>query len=198
MVDLRTDSNPTTPVPDISVVVPMRHEALNVAQLYAELIAVFDPWDRTAEFIFVDDGSMDATVANLREVCGDDPRVIIICLARRFGQTAALGAGFRAARGKVIVPMDADLQNDPKDIPMLVEALDDPPGFDVASGWRKVRHDNFLVRRVPSILANKLIAKITWTQIHDFGCTLKAYRRDVLDNVRLYGEMHRFIPAYAS
>src|SRR5690606_7645899 len=128
------------------------------------------------EAIMVDDGSGDLTVPRLLAACEGDPRITIVQFARRFGQTAALAAGFDLARGRVLVPMDADLQNDPRDIPMLVAALDEPPGCDIVSGWRKNRQDKLLSRRLPSVIANRIIARATWTRIHDFGCTLKAYR----------------------
>lgn len=181
--------------PLVSVVVPFLNEEPNVGPLWRELEEVAQSWPFPAEFIFVDDGSTDSTLERLAEVAAADPRVTIISLARRFGQTAALAAGFRRARGSVVVPMDADLQNDPRDIPMLVAALDDPPGFDVVSGWRKNRQDGFVLRRLPSILANRLITRLTWLRIHDLGCTLKAYRADLIRDIPLYGEMHRFLPA---
>lgn len=195
----QTNSSPSRAgapdTPPVSVVVPMLNEEESVDALWAELRQVAQDWPFPAEFIFVDDGSTDATVQRLAAAVGDDPRVTIISLARRFGQTAALAAGFRRARGDVVVPMDADLQNDPRDIPMLVAALDDAPGFDVVSGWRKNRQDGFVLRRLPSILANRLICRLTWLRIHDLGCTLKAYRRELIADVALYGEMHRFLPA---
>jgi glycosyltransferase involved in cell wall biosynthesis len=172
----------------------MLNEEANVPRLWGELREVSAGWGFSCEFVFVDDGSQDGTVAAMQKAVGGDARVTILCLARRFGQTAALGAGFRAARGNVIVPMDADLQNDPRDVPMLVAALDEGPGYDVVSGWRKNRKDNF-VRRFPSRVANRIINKMTWMEIHDFGCTLKAYRREILEGMTLYGEMHRFLPA---
>lgn len=181
--------------PDVSIVIPMRNEQENVASLYTELRDVLAETPFTWEAILVDDGSTDLTVPRLLAVCEGDQRVTVVQLARRFGQTAALAAGFRIARGRVLVPMDADLQNDPRDIPMLVAALDEPPGCDVVSGWRRSRQDRFLTRRLPSMIANRIIARATWTRIHDFGCTLKAYRREVLEEIKIYGEMHRFLPA---
>ena len=189
------DPTPAEGTPLVSVVVPMLDEEPNVEPLWRELTEVAAAWPFPAEFVFVDDGSTDRTLERLAEVTAGDPRVTLVSLARRFGQTAALAAGFRHAAGSVVVPMDADLQNDPRDIPMLVAALDDPPGFDVVSGWRKDRQDGFFLRRLPSILANKLICRLTWTRIHDFGCTLKAYRADLIRDIPLYGEMHRFLPA---
>jgi glycosyltransferase involved in cell wall biosynthesis len=179
---------------DVSIVIPLQNEADNVEPLYAELSEVLSSAAFTAEIIFVDDGSRDGTVERLIAAAGKDPRCTLVELRRNFGQTAALAAGFRRARGRCIVPMDGDLQNDPHDIPALVAQLDEPPGYDVVSGWRKRRHDHFWTRRLPSRLANRLIAWITSVAIHDFGCTLKAYRREVLDDVSLYGEMHRFLP----
>ena len=180
---------------DVSIVIPMLNEQDNVVALYEEICHVMSQGDMTWQLIFVDDGSKDETLSRLEGAVAGDGRVTIIELARRFGQTAALAAGFRHAQGRCIVPMDADLQNDPRDIARLVEKLDEPPGYDVVSGWRKTRHDKFLTRRLPSMLANRIIARLTWTRIHDFGCTLKAYRREALEDVQLYGEMHRFLPA---
>lgn len=184
---------------DVSIVVPLYYEEENVVPLYEELKSVIDAQSLRYELIFVDDGSTDQTVPRLREAVGSDDRVTIFQFTKNFGQTAALSAGFNAARGAVIVPMDGDLQNDPHDIPTLVAALDDTePGmeWDIVSGWRKNRQDKWLSRKFPSKIANWLIKRLTWTtEIHDFGCTLKAYRREVLEDVHLYGEMHRFLPA---
>jgi glycosyltransferase involved in cell wall biosynthesis len=176
----------------ISVVIPVYNEEDNVGELHARLDRVIaDP----AEFIFVDDGSTDATYARLASIAEHDPRVRVISFRRNFGQTAALSAGIDHARGRIIVPMDGDLQNDPQDIPRLLEKLDE--GFDVVSGWRVSRKDP-LGRRLPSQVANRLISWISGVHLHDYGCSLKAYRRSVLEDVRLYGEMHRFVPIYAS
>lgn len=184
------------PTPDISVVIPMRNEEANVAPLWSELLEVMEQDPRQYEVIFINDGSEDGTADELDKIAASDPRCVVIEFARRFGQSAGLSAGFRLARGHVIVPMDGDLQNDPHDIPMLVSALDEPPGYDIVSGWRKQRQDKWLSRRLPSMLANRLIRRLTWSPpIHDFGCTLKAYRREVLADINLYGEMHRFLPA---
>ena len=182
---------------DISIVIPLYNEEENVEALYRELRELIDSQkDKRYEVIFVDDGSFDRTVEKLGTLCEDDEDVKIIVFYRNFGQTASLAAGFAEARGDVIVPMDGDLQNDPKDIPRLVAGLDEGPGWDIVSGWRKSRKDKWLSRKLPSTLANWLIKRLTWTQeIHDFGCTLKAYRAEVLEDVRLYGEMHRFLPA---
>ena len=188
------------------MVVPLFNEAESVAALWSELRLLMDQRARageTYEVVFVSDGSFDATVPVLRDAIGDDPRVTLIEFMRNFGQSAATAAGFDAARGSVIVPIDGDGQNDPADIPQVVAALDlddqgrpHPGRWDVVSGWRKQRQDKFLSRRFPSVIANRLIKRLTWTtEIHDFGCSLKAYRRQVLDGVVLYGEMHRFLPA---
>ena len=180
----------------VSIVVPLLNESPNVPQLVEELRALADADDRVAEMIFVDDGSTDDSFDKLKTACAGDARVTLIRLRRNFGQTAALSAGFDTATGDVIVPMDGDLQNDPADIPRLLEKLAE--GYDVVSGWRKDRQDRWLTRRVPSRLANRLISKITSVRLHDYGCSLKAYRREVLQGIRLYGEMHRFIPSLAS
>jgi glycosyltransferase involved in cell wall biosynthesis len=181
---------------DVSIVIPMRDEETNVAALCSELEDVLDKEPLRYEVVIVNDGSRDGTARQLEEVTHAHPRFVTVELARSFGQSAALAAGFRMARGKIIVAMDGDRQNDPHDIPKLVASLDEPPGFDVVSGWRRDRKDRWLSRRLPSACANFLIRHRTWCEeIHDFGCTLKAYRREVLDDVRLYGEMHRFLPA---
>ncbi|MHC4947356.1 MAG: glycosyltransferase family 2 protein [Planctomycetota bacterium] len=187
--------DPTADRPDVSIVVPMLNEVENVEPLWRELVSVMDDGPLTWEAIFVDDGSLDDTVARLRAAVGGDPRVTIIELARRFGQSAAMAAGFEQARGRAVVPMDADQQNDPRDIAALVRKLDEPPGWDIVSGWRRQRQDRLLSRRLPSMIANRIIGRVTWTPLHDFGCSLKAYRREMLSDVRLYGEMHRFLPA---
>lgn len=178
--------------PNISVVLPVHNEEDNLGELYARLDAALGA---DAEFVFVDDGSQDASCERLVELRERDPRVRLIRLRRNFGQTAALSAGIDHARGRIIVPMDTDLQNDPADVPLLVAKLEE--GFDVVSGWRVRRQDPFH-RRLPSMLANRLISLISGVRLHDYGCSLKAYRRDVIEGVRLYGEMHRFVPIYAS
>lgn len=181
---------------DLTVIIPMRNEELNVQPLYAELRAVLDEHFPHSEIIFIDDGSVDGTLDHLKRLAEDDPSITVVEFNRRFGQTAGLDAAFRLARGRIIVPMDGDLQNDPRDIPRLVAKLSEPPGWDIVSGWRKSRRDKFWSRRLPSVLANKLVRRLTRTpEIHDFGCTLKAYRCETLHDVRLYGEMHRFLPA---
>ncbi|KKP58737.1 MAG: Glycosyl transferase family 2, partial [Microgenomates group bacterium GW2011_GWD1_33_9] len=147
------------------------------------------------EIIFVDDCSIDNTLNELKKIANKDQRVVIIALRRRYGQTTAMSAGFDNARGEVTIPMDADLQNDPRDISKLLDKLNE--GYDVVSGWRKNRKEPFLTRRLPSMIANKLISVITGVDLHDTGCTLKAYRSEILEETKLYGEMHRFIPAIA-
>ncbi|MFW6058699.1 MAG: glycosyltransferase family 2 protein [Phycisphaeraceae bacterium] len=191
----RLDGDTATAV-DVSVIVPMLNEQESIVPLYREMCEVAAGESLRYEMIFIDDGSGDETVPLLHEAAQGDPRVTIIQFTRRFGQTAALAAGFGRARGSVIVPLDADGQNDPHDIPRLVAKLDEPPGWDIVSGWRRQRHDKLLSRRLPSRIANRLVRRLTWTQeIHDFGCSLKAYRAEVLEDVHLYGEMHRFLPA---
>ena len=186
---------PDNQPPELSVVVPLLNEASNIPALYQEITdALAERFDY--EVVFVDDGSTDDSYALLAELHRSDRRVRVIRLRRNFGQTAAMSAGFHHARGSIIVPMDADLQNDPADIPRLIEKLNE--GYDIVSGWRKNRRDKAATRRLPSMLANKLIAGITRVKLHDFGCTLKAYRKEMLDETNLYGEMHRFIPALAS
>ncbi len=179
----------------LSVVVPLLDEEDNLPALYEQITRALDGRYQY-EIVFVDDGSNDGSFQILKDLHASDPRIRVIRFRRNFGQTAALSAGFAHARGDVIVAMDADLQNDPADIPMLVAKLDE--GCDVVSGWRKKRHDKALTRRLPSRIANWLISWITDVKLHDYGCTLKAYRREVLAQTRLYGEMHRFIPALAS
>jgi len=179
----------------ISIVIPLYNEEENVRELYGSLKPVMDSLRNEYEIIFIDDGSTDNTLALLQEIKTADDTVIVLSLRRNFGQTAAFAAGFDYSRGDIIVTMDGDLQNDPKDIPKLLELMKDN---DLVSGWRKIRKDPFLSRRLPSILANSLISKVTGVNLHDYGCSLKAYRRDVIKNLKLYGEMHRFIPAVAS
>jgi glycosyltransferase involved in cell wall biosynthesis len=151
---------------------------------------------RPYEIILVDDGSRDGSAAVLRQVQAADPRVRVIRLRKNFGQTAALSAGFDRSRGEIILTLDADLQNDPRDFPLLVSKIEE--GYDIVSGWRKDRKDKFISRRLPSVTANWLISHITGVKLHDYGCTLKAFRREVVKNIKLYGEMHRFIPAIAA
>jgi glycosyltransferase involved in cell wall biosynthesis len=179
----------------LSVVVPVYNERENLPALHAELRKTLDALPRGSEIIFVDDGSSDRSDVVLRDLAARDPSVTVLRFRRNFGQTAALSAGFDHARGEVVVTLDADLQNDPADLALLLEKLEE--GADVVSGWRRRRRDGFFLRRIPSWLANRLIQRVTGVRLHDFGCTLKAYRRDVVQNIRLYGEMHRFIPALA-
>ncbi len=183
--------------PQVSVVIPVYNERENLPLLYEKLQEVLSrhPW--TWEVVFVDDGSTDGSTDVLTQLARQDPEhVRVLVLRRNFGQTAAIAAGVDHARGGVIVLMDADLQNDPEDIPRLLAKIEE--GADVVSGWRKDRKDPFLTRVLPSRIANALISKVTGVPLHDYGCTLKAYRRDILQSFRLYGEMHRFIPAYAA
>jgi glycosyltransferase involved in cell wall biosynthesis len=197
MPDDVLETRPTEPgSPFLSVLIPVYNEVDNVEPLHAELDAVLRPSGSSYELIFVDDGSTDGTIGRLRALqAADTDHVVVALLRHNSGQTAALSAAFDLAVGSVLIPMDGDRQNDPTDIPRLLRKLDE--GFDVVSGWRKERQDKFLTRRVPSWAANKLLARISGVPLHDFGCTLKAYRRDVLEGVRLYGEMHRFIPIFA-
>ncbi|MFQ6096170.1 MAG: glycosyltransferase family 2 protein [Armatimonadota bacterium] len=180
----------------LSVAIPVYNEEGNLRALHAELRGTLASLPYASEIVFVDDGSTDATGDILRELCDEDPDVTVIRFRRNFGQTAAIAAGFEHARGDVVVAMDADLQNDPADIPRLVEMIE--KGYDVVSGWRRDRKDPWLSRRLPSKIANWTISRVTNVRLHDYGCTLKAYTRDVVRNLRLYGEMHRFIPALAS
>ncbi len=181
---------------NVSIVVPVYNEAANVDRLCEELRGFAATECRISQIIFIDDGSTDGTYQRLVEVSGNDPLVHVLRLRRNFGQTAALSAGFDVATGDVICPMDGDLQNDPHDIPKLLAKIEE--GYDVVSGWRKDRKDTWLTRRVPSWTANRIISKITNVRLHDYGCSLKAYRREVIEGIQLYGEMHRFIPAVAS
>lgn len=182
--------------PELSLFLPVLNEEQNLRPLHAKISEALGALNKTAEVIYVDDGSTDASLEVLREIAAEDARVRIISFRRNYGQTAAMSAGIDAARGEILIPMDADLQNDPADIVRLLEKLDE--GFDVVSGWRKNRQDKVLTRKIPSWLANNLISKIGGVPLHDYGCSLKAYKRDVLQDVRLYGEMHRFIPIYAA
>jgi len=181
---------------ELSIVVPIYNEEENVRALHESVVAGLSGSGLDYELILVDDGSTDGSYALLKEIAGMDKRVKVIRFRRNFGQTAAMAAGFDAAGGKVIVPMDGDLQNDPSDIPRLMEKIHE--GYDVVSGWRRERKDAFINRKLPSIIANSLISRMTSVKLHDYGCTLKAYRREVLEGVNLYGEMHRFVPALAS
>ena len=179
-----------------SIVVPFHNEEENLTVLYARLKQVMEQVEESFELVLVDDGSNDRTYKLLEEIAAVDSRVLVVKLRRNFGQTSALAAGFDHASGEFILAMDGDLQHDPNDIPAFLEKLDE--GYDVVSGWRKVRMDNLILRRIPSACANWMMARLSGVPIHDFGTTFKAYRREVIQNIPLYGEMHRFIPALAS
>lgn len=182
--------------PAFSVVIPIYNEEDNIEPLYSELSTALDPLRQPYEVIAVDDGSRDQTFARLKAVHERDPRWHVIRFRRNFGQTAGLSAGFHHARAPIIVTIDADLQNDPCDIPRVLAKLDE--GYDIVSGWRMNRKEPFFSRRLPSMLANGLISRTTGVNLHDYGCTLKAYRSEVTRHMQLYGEMHRFIPALSS
>lgn len=179
-----------------SIVVPFHNEQESVTELYDRLKAVMEANGETFELVFVDDGSSDQTFPLLQQIAGVDSRVVVVKLRRNFGQTSALAAGFDHAKGEYVIAMDGDLQHDPSDIPLFLEKINE--GFDIVSGWRKERVDNFIMRRFPSRIANWTMAKLSGVDIHDFGTTYKAYRRELLEQVPLYGELHRFIPALAS
>ena len=180
----------------LSVILPVYNEADNIVELHREIAAVLDTMEGQTEVIYVDDGSRDATLDKLRDLYDGDDRVVVVEFRRNFGQTAAMAAGFELARGEVVVAMDADRQNDPADIPKLLAKMAE--GYDLVSGWRYDRKDGFLLRLLPSRIANKLISWATDVRLHDYGCSLKAFRHDVVKQISLYGEMHRFIPALAS
>lgn len=179
----------------VSVIIPVFNEEGNIALLHQRLLSVLKKLNQNYEIIFIDDGSTDGTLNQLRQACKEDPSTKVISFLRNYGQTAALSAGIDFSKGRIIVPMDGDLQNDPEDVVPLLKKIDE--GYDVVSGWRKARKDPFLTRRLPSVIANKIVSFIGGVPLHDYGCTLKAYKRDILRNIRLYGEMHRFIPIYA-
>lgn len=180
----------------VSIVVPLCNERENVARLWEQLSGTLRPLGRPYELLFVDDGSTDGTVAELELLAQRDPdHVRLLVFRRNYGQTAAMHAGIQAASGEVIVTMDGDLQNDPRDIRMLLEKIDE--GYDLVHGWRRKRQDRFWNRRLPSVIANRLISKVTRFPIHDLGCSLKAIRREIAQEIELYGEMHRFIPILA-
>jgi glycosyltransferase involved in cell wall biosynthesis len=180
----------------ISVVVPVYNEEDNIGLLYKATVKVLEGMGGSFEVICVNDGSTDNSASVLAEIAREDPRIKVINFRRNHGQTAAIMAGFDYSRGEIVIPMDADLQNDPVDIPILVAKLQE--GYSVVSGWRKERKDAQIMRTLPSKAANWLISKVSGVALHDYGCTLKAYRREIVKEVRLYGEMHRFIPIYAS
>jgi len=182
---------------NLSLIIPVYNEQDNLPMLFDSIYETMNSLSKAWEAIFVDDGSRDNSLAVLQERAEKDPEhVRVISFRRNFGQTAAIAAGLDYSQGDIIVLLDADMQNDPADIPMLLKKLDE--GYDLVSGWRKQRKDNAITRNLPSMMANKLISMVTGVELHDYGCTLKAYRRPVLEGFRLYGEMHRFIPVFAN
>ena len=181
---------------DLSVVIPIRNESPNLAALYSEFTETLEAWGRPYELLLVDDGSTDDSFAKMADLQARDPRVRVIRFRRNFGQTAAFAAGFRFARGRLIATADGDLQNDPHDLPRMVELIDQ--GHDIVCGWRRNRKDPFLTRRLPSMMANRLISWATRVKLHDYGCSLKVFRAEIVKPLKLYGEMHRFLPAIAS
>jgi glycosyltransferase involved in cell wall biosynthesis len=184
------------PQPQLSVVIPLYNEEQSIPELYAQLTATLEALGQPYEVVVVNDGSRDRSMELLREVHDRDARWRIVSFRRNFGQTAGFAAGFDYARGDVVITMDADLQNDPAGIPLLLEKM--AQGYDVVSGWRKDREDPFLSRRLPSMIANRLVSRASGVPLHDYGCSLKAYRAEVAKGIRLYGEMHRFVPAVAA
>ncbi|MCB0212732.1 MAG: glycosyltransferase family 2 protein [Anaerolineae bacterium] len=190
-----SEDDSETPV-YVSIVIPLLNEEESIDLLHKRLSDALTKIDKRCEIIIIDDGSTDTSFKKLKALQERDSRLHIIRFRRNFGQTAAFSAGFNKARGEVVITMDADLQNDPNDIPLLLEKIDE--GYDVVSGWRVDRQDTFVTRKLPSKIANSLISKMTGVSLHDYGCSLKAYRSDVVKNINLYGEMHRFIPALAS
>src|SRR6266446_2608708 len=181
---------------ELSVVIPIRNESPNIGELYRELTDVLERWGRTYEVLAIDDGSTDDSFDQLCRWQSRDSRWRIIRFRRNFGQTAAFSAGFKEAKGRLIATSDGDLQNDPRDLPEMIRRIDE--GYDIVCGWRKDRKDSWLTRRLPSELANKLISASTRVKLHDYGCSLKVFRAEVVKPLKLYGEMHRFIPAIAS
>jgi glycosyltransferase involved in cell wall biosynthesis len=181
---------------DLSVIIPFYNEAKNIPIIIDELFQALEPTEWTWEILAIDDGSIDATFSLLKEEAQRRKHIKVVRLRKNFGQTAALSAGFDSAEGNIIITMDGDLQNDPKDIPALVAKIGE--GYDIVSGWREKRQDPFFSRRLPSLVANKMISWVTGVKLHDYGCTLKAFKGEVTKNIRLYGELHRFIPAVAS
>ena len=181
--------------PELSVVVPLYNEAESLQPLVEQLLAALRPLGRSFELVLVDDGSSDGTAAVLRQLAAQTPELVAVLLRRNYGQTPAMSAGFDASRGALIVTLDGDLQNDPADIPLLLEQLEQ--GYDLVSGWRHQRQDPAMSRKLPSRLANRLIARVTGVRLHDYGCSLKAYRRELVEDMNLYGELHRFLPALA-
>jgi glycosyltransferase involved in cell wall biosynthesis len=183
--------------PDLTIVIPIRNESPNIRPLYDELMAALSAGGRAFEVIVIDDGSTDDSFAQLAALQAADPRLRVIRFRRNFGQTAAFAAGFAYARGRLVVTSDGDLQNDPHDIERMARMADDE-GYDIVCGWRKDRKDTFVTRRVPSMIANWIISKSTGVALHDYGCSLKVFRAEIVKGLRLYGEMHRFLPAIAS
>jgi glycosyltransferase involved in cell wall biosynthesis len=181
---------------DLSVIIPFYNEAQNIPVFFDELCQVLQDSGLTWEILAIDDGSLDTTFSLLKKEAVQRKKIKVLSFRRNFGQTAALSAGFDMAQGEIIITMDGDLQNDPRNIPALVAKLKE--GYDIVSGWREKRQDPFFSRRLPSMMANKLISWVTGVNLHDYGCTLKAFRQEVAKNIRLYGELHRFIPAIAS
>ena len=187
---------PTVPAPALSVVVPLYNEEGSLHQLVEKLLEVLRPLGLAFELVLVDDGSRDATPQILGQMASQVPELVAVLLRRNYGQTAAMAAGFDSSRAPIIVTMDGDLQNDPADIPLLIDTLEEE-GYDLVSGWRHQRQDGALNRLLPSLIANRLIARVTGVRLHDYGCSLKAYRREVVADMNLYGELHRFLPALA-
>ena len=181
--------------PELSIVVPLYNEAESLPALVEQLLAALRPLGRSFELVLVDDGSSDGTAAVLRQLAAQTPELVAVLLRRNYGQTPAMSAGFDASRGALIVTLDGDLQNDPADIPLLLEQLEQ--GYDLVSDWRHQRQDPAMSRKLPSRLANRLIARVTGVRLHDYGCSLKAYRRELVEDMNLYGELHRFLPALA-
>ena len=182
--------------PEVSIVVPVYNEFDNLPDLVARIDEAMRQQPLSYELIAVDDGSTDGSAKRLKELAEQHPWVRAVCLVRNYGQSSALQAGFDRVRGRYVVTLDADLQNEPGDIPLLLERLENDPDVDMVSGWRKNRQDKALSRRLPSVLANRLISSSTNVKLHDYGCALKAYRREIIDRIRLYGELHRFIPRW--
>jgi len=180
----------------LSVVIPIYNEEENINPLYEELKGVLKTLEHDHEIVFVDDGSKDGSLALLEKIQQQDDKVVVVSFRRNFGQTAAMSAGFRYATGDVIATLDGDMQNDPHDLPIFLAKMAE--GYDLVSGWRHKRQDPFLNRRLPSMIANKIISTVTGVHLHDYGCTLKTFRREITQGINLYGEMHRFIPAIAS
>lgn len=180
----------------LSLIIPVYNEEQNLERLAQEINAALSSASFAWEAVFIDDGSRDSSLELLKTIAQKNPHFKVIGFKRNFGQTAALSAGFDYARGDIFIPLDADLQNDPRDVHVLLEKIHE--GYDVVSGWRANRKDALISRKIPSWIANYIISRLTKTQLHDYGCTLKAYKREVLEGVKLYGEMHRFIPAYAA